>query len=242
MNTVRAITNRAILDIDWGSQGEDIEGERMGGKPAKAHILWYVCKAVAGLSSCLVMGFLQRLKTIKNRLTESIIIGKILQDGNTVESYHIEEKGFIVCMISKVGSFSTTLECKWANVRQPKAAPASASNTSSSSKAPATPVPVTAQTPTPPAAPAPALNTSAQDVPATPTPAPAGSTGTTTEGGTFNDPSALTLGSQRDAAVANMESMGFPRPDIDRAMRAAFFNPDRAVEYLLNVGINRLKN
>jgi UV excision repair protein RAD23 len=43
------------------------------------------------------------------------------------------------------------------------------------------------------------------------------------------------MGSERDAAIANMESMGFPRAEIDRAMRAAFYNPDRAVEYLLTV-------
>lgn len=42
------------------------------------------------------------------------------------------------------------------------------------------------------------------------------------------------MGEQRAAAIAGMEAMGFPRDQIDRAMRAAFFNPDRAVEYLLN--------
>ncbi|KAF2878181.1 XPC-binding domain-containing protein [Massariosphaeria phaeospora] len=138
-----------------------------------------------------------------------IYSGKILQDANTVESYHIEEKGFIVCM----------------NKPKPSAA-------SSSKAAPSTPAPAAAKTPAAPAAPAPAASNTT-NVPSTPSPAPAQaqqSSGSTQ----FNDPSALTMGSERDAAIANMESMGFARADIDRAMRAAFFNPDRAVEYLLS--------
>ncbi|GAB7352993.1 hypothetical protein MBLNU459_g3558t1 [Dothideomycetes sp. NU459] len=137
-----------------------------------------------------------------------IYSGKILQDDNTVESYKIEEKGFIVCMTSK-----------------PKAAP-------SKPAAPSTPAPVaSAATPAPPPAPAPST-TNISAPPATPSPAPASAP--SSQGGQFNDPSALTLGDERAAAISNMEAMGFPRADIDRAMRAAFFNPDRAVEYLLN--------
>ncbi|KAF2660860.1 UV excision repair protein Rad23 [Lophiostoma macrostomum CBS 122681] len=136
-----------------------------------------------------------------------IYSGKILQDGNTVESYNIEEKGFIVCMVSKP---------------KPSAA-------SSSKPAPSTPAPAAAQTPAAPAAPA--QSSASPNAPGTPSPAPAQQSSDSTR---FNDPSALTMGSERDAAIANMESMGFPRADIDRAMRAAFFNPDRAVEYLLN--------
>lgn len=150
-------------------------------------------------------------------LQKLIYSGKILQDANTVESYNIEEKGFIVCMVSK-----------------PKPAPASSSAAASSAKPPSTPTATTAQTPAPPPAPVAAPSTSTADAPSTPSPAPAAANITTTEGGTFNDPSALALGSVRASAIANMESMGFPRADIDRAMRAAFNNPDRAVEYLLN--------
>lgn len=145
-----------------------------------------------------------------------IYSGKILQDVNTVESYHIEEKGFIVCMTSK-----------------PKAAAASNPAASSSANPPSTPAPQVTNTPAPPAAPAPASNP-ITNAPSTPTPAAPPTGERSTDEGNFNDPSALTLGPQRDAAITDMESMGFPRADIDRAMRAAFFNPDRAVEYLLN--------
>lgn len=42
------------------------------------------------------------------------------------------------------------------------------------------------------------------------------------------------MGNARAEAVENLLSMGFDRPSIDAAMRAAYYNPDRAVEYLLN--------
>ncbi|CRG88581.1 UV excision repair protein rhp23 [Talaromyces islandicus] len=131
-----------------------------------------------------------------------IYSGKILQDANTIESYNIEEKGFI-----------------------PKPSPAAAAGEGPSTPAKAAP----AQTP---AAPAPSAAPAAPQVPTTPSPAaPATSAA---EPPSFNDPSALAMGPQGEAAVAQMEAMGFPRADIDRAMRAAFFNPDRAIEYLLN--------
>lgn len=43
------------------------------------------------------------------------------------------------------------------------------------------------------------------------------------------------MGAERAEAIANMEAMGFERSQIESAMRAAFNNPDRAVEYLLTV-------
>ncbi|GAD97924.1 UV excision repair protein Rad23 [Paecilomyces variotii No. 5] len=142
-----------------------------------------------------------------------IYSGKILQDANTIESYNIEEKGFIVCMVSK-----------------PKTAPSSAA---SSSQAPSTPARAAASTPAAPQAPAPSTSTAPAAVPATPSPAAA--TGAADAGeAPFNDPSALAMGAQGESVIAQMEAMGFARPEIERAMRAAFFNPDRAVDYLLN--------
>ncbi|EEH46585.1 UV excision repair protein Rad23 [Paracoccidioides brasiliensis Pb18] len=143
-------------------------------------------------------------------LQKLIYSGKILQDENTIESYNIEEKGFIVCMVTK---------------------PKTTTPAATSSQAPSTPTPAVASTP---AAPAPASNPQPTDAPATTTPAAPAPAPAAAGGATFNDPSALLMGPQGEQVIAQMESMGFPRSDIDRAMRAAFFNPDRAIEYLLN--------
>lgn len=157
-----------------------------------------------------------------------------MQDANTIESYNIEEKGFIVCMVSKVCVDCTACSRRLSNrdlFAQPKTAPSAAASTS---QAPSTPARAAASTPAAPQAPAPSTSAAPAPVPATPSPAGAAGAAATAAA-PFNDPSALAMGAQGESVISQMEAMGFPRPEIERAMRAAFYNPDRAIDYLLNV-------
>lgn len=113
---------------------------------------------------------------------------------------------------------------------QPKEKPAPAAE-SSAAAPPATPAQPVASTPAVPAAPA-QPSTTQSAAPATPTPQRSGEAGGETGSG-------LAMGAERAEAITNMEAMGFERSQIEAAMRAAFNNPDRAVEYLLNVSDGR---
>lgn len=67
----------------------------------------------------------------------------------------------------------------------------------------------------------------------TPVTAPADSSASVAAQGTSGG-SDFAVGQEREAAIQYMLELGFSRTDIEAAMRAAFNNPHRAVEYLLS--------
>ena len=90
--------------------------------------------------------------------------------------------------------------------------------------------------PKPSAAPTTAATT-ATDATSTSTTTDASGSGAAS-GSNADSASALVTGSQLDETIANLMGMGFPKEQCVAALRAAFNNPDRAVEYLLNVPIS----
>lgn len=147
-----------------------------------------------------------------------IYSGKILVDDKTIESYSIKEKDFIVCMVSKAKPASKAAEPAAAAAAAPVEAPATPSP---AAQVPVTPAPVPIATPQ---APSQASATAVQPAPAT----------DDTRSGAFNDANAFAAGDSRNAAITMLMEMGYEKPEVERAMRAAFNNPDRAVEYLLS--------
>lgn len=117
---------------------------------------------------------------------------------------------------------------------QPKAAPAAAPSTSAA-KAPE-PTPAPAAVPATPV-PAPATPVAA---PAAPSPAAAAPTAVPAAQPAFGDMGSFLTGEALQSTIKNMEEMGFERTQIMRALKASYNNPDRAVEYLMNVSYGYL--
>ncbi|XP_027718842.1 UV excision repair protein RAD23 homolog B isoform X1 [Vombatus ursinus] len=182
-----------------------------------------------------------------------IYAGKILNDDTALKEYKIDEKNFVVVMVTKPKAAATSTPSP-STTQQSNPAPTttvSSSTAASVAQAPA-PSPALAPTPTPPSVtPTPAaaacelIPTSApkEEKPAEkPVEAPIGisptssdsTLGDSSRSNLFEDAtSALVTGQSYENMVTEIMSMGYEREQVIAALRASFNNPDRAVEYLL---------
>ncbi|NXA50059.1 RD23B protein, partial [Nothocercus julius] len=179
-----------------------------------------------------------------------IYAGKILNDDTALKEYKIDEKNFVVVMVTKPKAAAAPTQALTA-APQPNAAAAASSAAAAPTPVPA-PAPAAAPMPGPvPAAPAPAaaapdpapVSTPREEKPAEKTPeAPAAispsstdsTAGDTSRSNLFEDAiSALVTGQSYENMVTEIMSMGYEREQVIAALRASFNNPDRAVEYLL---------
>ncbi|CAI4059851.1 Rad23p SKDI_05G0330 [Saccharomyces kudriavzevii IFO 1802] len=139
-----------------------------------------------------------------------IYSGKVLQDSKTVSECGLKDGDQVVFMISQKKSTKT-------KVTEPPAAPETATTVPAGepSTEQAT---ASADAPTAPAA----EELQPQEEPSS----------NTEQAESVSTPG-FVVGTQRNETIERIMEMGYPREEVERALRAAFNNPDRAVEYLL---------
>eukprot|EP00257_Ricinus_communis_P015350 XP_015573238.1 ubiquitin receptor RAD23d isoform X1 [Ricinus communis] len=145
--------------------------------------------------------------------------GKVLKDGTTLEENKVAENSFIVIMLSKrkvsPSGGSTASSAPPSQAQPASTLPPSATQPSTTAQAPA----VTAELPQSAAESTPVVN-------------PVSSSETDIYGQAASN---LVAGSNLEATVQQILDMGggsWDRETVARALRAAFNNPERAVEYL----------
>uniref|UniRef100_A0A3P8TIZ6 UV excision repair protein RAD23 n=1 Tax=Amphiprion percula TaxID=161767 RepID=A0A3P8TIZ6_AMPPE len=177
----------------------------------------------------------ETVKTLKERIEHEkgkdnfsvaglklIYAGKILNDDTALKEYKIDEKNFVVVMVTKPKASSAAPQSSPTASAPSTTAPAAPPPSASSSDKPAEP----ASTDSKPE--------ERQSSTAEPSSTPVGSSETSTNTNLINEAvSTLVTGPSYDAMVNEMMLMGYEREQVVAALRASFNNPDRAVEYLL---------
>lgn len=147
-----------------------------------------------------------------------IYAGKILNDDTALKEYKINEKNFVVVMVTKAKTASQPSPTSSAPSTTAPAAPTASSSSSETSTERASTDDKPEESP------------SSTAEPAT---TPVGSEASTNTNLIDEAVSTLVTGQSYDAMVNEMMLMGYEREQVVAALRASFNNPDRAVEYLL---------
>ncbi|XP_032395876.1 UV excision repair protein RAD23 homolog B [Etheostoma spectabile] len=178
----------------------------------------------------------ETVKTLKERIEQEkgkehfsvaglklIYAGKVLSDDTALKEYKIDEKNFVVVMVTKAKTASAAPQPSPATSASSAAAPAAIPASSSSSENTSGP---TSTGDKPEERPSPT---------AEPASSPVGSSEASTNTNLINEAvsNLVTDGHHNDAMVNEMMLMGYEREQVVAALRASFNNPDRAVEYLL---------
>ncbi|XP_006864754.1 PREDICTED: UV excision repair protein RAD23 homolog B [Chrysochloris asiatica] len=179
-----------------------------------------------------------------------IYAGKILNDDTALKEYKIDEKNFVVVMVTKPKAVTTPASAV-TQQSNPTTTAVSSSTAAAVAQAPApapalapnsTPTSITPASTTASSEPAPASATKQEkpaekpaEIPVTTSPTSTDSTsGDSSRSNLFEDAtSALVTGQSYENMVTEIMSMGYEREQVIAALRASFNNPDRAVEYLL---------
>ncbi|CAH6813665.1 UV excision repair protein RAD23 homolog A isoform X1 [Phodopus roborovskii] len=151
-----------------------------------------------------------------------IYAGKILSDDVPIKEYHIDEKNFVVVMVTK------------AKTGQSTPAPPEISPTAAPESSTAFPPAPTSGMSHPPPTSREDKSPSEESATATSPESISGSVPSSGSSGREEDAaSTLVTGSEYETMLTEIMSMGYERERVVAALRASYNNPHRAVEYLL---------